>query len=105
MKKIYLLENTNYDEDADNRIIWSPDDDCEQIHEGYKIIGTYVEQTKLTEQDKLLEVMGEAVTKIVWYSTNPENRHSTKPVDMINEIVSDLRVIQAQYQTYKEGRE
>ncbi len=41
MNKIWLLENTNFDDDDNARIIWSPDADCERIHEGYKIIGEY----------------------------------------------------------------
>lgn len=40
-KEIWLLDNSELNEDDDNRCIWSPDADCEEIHEGYKSIGHY----------------------------------------------------------------
>lgn len=47
IKQVWLLENQDLEEDDDFRIIWSPDSDCEQIHEGFKIIGHYVSESAL----------------------------------------------------------
>jgi hypothetical protein len=68
MKEIWLLEDKELPEDADCRIIWSADSDCEEINDGYKIIGHYVLYNK---QDNTAAL--DALDKLKPWSTLPED--------------------------------
>lgn len=57
-KEIWLLEDKETPEDHEMRVIWSPDADCEDIHEGYKIQAKYYLASDI---DALLDMCEEAL--------------------------------------------
>ena len=71
------------------------DDENEYGYTYWKPLTNTALQTKLTEADKLLEVMGEAYKRLLYYS-----------VDILSmEGLEKGQLILAQYQSYKAGRE